>query len=84
MPLAIVEGQITDYYQSSTGIYLRVKAQEKFSLWLYTFANNEINKISDLNEKLSLWDVEANNRFMLTSSHKSTKDLLLLTLKYKN
>lgn len=82
--LADVEGQIIGHYPTAIGLYLRIKEQDKFSLWLYDFANSELNKISELDRNLNIWDIETNNRFMLTSTQRSEKDLLLLTLQYKN
>lgn len=82
--LADVEGQIIGHFPTAIGLYLRVKKQDKFSLWLYDFANSELNKISELDRNLNIWDIETNNRFMLTSTQRSEKDLLLLTLQYKN
>ena len=82
--LATVNGEIIDHYPTSIGIYLSVKNQGKFSLWLYDFSSKKINKVSELKNELKIWDVEKNNDFMLTISRRSEKDLLLLTLKYSD
>jgi hypothetical protein len=58
-----------------------MKTKEKLSLWFYTFSNSELNKMSELTDDVKIWDIEVNNNFMLTSSQRSEKDLLLLTLK---
>jgi len=80
-PLVTVEGEIFDHYPTSRGLYLRIKAQDKFSLWFYDFTSSKLNKLRELNSELSIWDIEVNDNFMLTSTHRSEKDLLLLTLK---
>ena len=82
--LVTINGQIINHYPTSLGIYLKVKQKEQLSLWFYQFSNNNVNKISELNGSLKIWDVETHNRFMLTSSHKAQKDLLLLTLEYSD
>jgi DNA-binding winged helix-turn-helix (wHTH) protein len=82
--LASIDGRIIDHYPTSSGIYLKVKEHENFSLWLYSFAKNDLKKLNKLNEKIKIWDVETHNNFMLTSSQRSGKDLLLLTLEYSD
>jgi len=78
--LAQVDGKILNHYPTSKGIYLRVKTEDNFSLWFYTFDNNSLKKVQGLNKNARIWDVAENNDFMLTISHRSEKDLLLLSI----
>ncbi len=79
-PLVSLDGQILDHYPRENGLYLRVKIQEKISLWLYDYANRRLNKVKELDGSLNIWDIETNNNFLVTSTRRSEKDLLLLTL----
>jgi len=79
--VASVHGEIIAHYRTETGIYLTVKEQDKYYLWLYNFSNNKITKVNELNKGLKIWDIEKDNKFKLISSQRSSKDLLLLTIK---
>ena len=82
--IASLDGEIIAHFPTAKGIYLKVKKQGKYSLWLYTYKNSEVSKESKLAGDVNIWDIEQNNNFMLTSSLRSEKDLLLLTLKGDN
>ncbi|MCJ8268021.1 MAG: winged helix-turn-helix domain-containing protein [Psychrosphaera sp.] len=72
------DGVVLRHYRTAQGIYLYVKAQQQFSLWFYSFANQSTVKIKQWSVDQRIVDVDNSGQFMLTDTVKIEKDIVFL------
>jgi len=73
-------GQVLRTFYTTKGIYLYVKNQEKFALWLYSFSQQSTIKITEWDENQRIADIDSTGNFALTHTVRMEKDIIFLTL----